>query len=119
MIFSHVFLPILHNIGLYIYTIRYRSDIKTLGFLLNDSKKKFKLISSLMFFCFYVYVQILKFFQEYFHKKKQKLYLSHIFKMQKIDIITSLWLFVRIWLKCQKSFTIHFGHFLLEFRCRL
>jgi hypothetical protein len=71
MIFSHVFLPILHNIGLYIYTIRYRSDIKILGFLLNDSKKKFKLISSLMFFCFYVYVQILKFFQEYFHKKNK------------------------------------------------
>ena len=34
MIFSHVFfISILHNIGLYIYTVRYKSDIKIPGFL--------------------------------------------------------------------------------------
>jgi hypothetical protein len=39
MIFSNTFLPILHNIGLYIYTIKYKSGIKILGFLQNISKK--------------------------------------------------------------------------------
>jgi hypothetical protein len=40
MIFSNIFLPILHNIGLYIYTVKYKSDIKIPGFLRNISKKK-------------------------------------------------------------------------------
>jgi hypothetical protein len=37
VIFSHVFPIILHNIGLYIYIVRYRYDIKILGFLQNVS----------------------------------------------------------------------------------
>jgi hypothetical protein len=32
----------LHNIGLYIYTIKYKSGIKIPGFLWNISKKKFQ-----------------------------------------------------------------------------
>jgi len=39
MIFSNIFLPILHNIGLYIYTVKYKSGIKIPGFLRNISKK--------------------------------------------------------------------------------
>jgi hypothetical protein len=44
VIFSNIFLPILHNIGLYIYIIKYKSGIKTPDFLQNISKK-FKTIS--------------------------------------------------------------------------
>jgi hypothetical protein len=33
LIFSNIFLPILHNIGLYIYTVKYKSGIKIPGFL--------------------------------------------------------------------------------------
>jgi hypothetical protein len=40
-----MFLPILHNIGLYIYTIKYKSGIKIPGFLRNISKKKLKTFS--------------------------------------------------------------------------
>jgi len=39
MIFSNIFLSILHNIGLYIYTVKYKSGIKIPGFLRNISKK--------------------------------------------------------------------------------
>jgi hypothetical protein len=44
VIFLYVFLIILHNIGLYIYIVRYISDIKIPDFLQNISKKnkKFK-----------------------------------------------------------------------------
>jgi len=42
VIFSNIFLPILHNIGLSIYTVKYKSGIKTPGFLQNISKKKSK-----------------------------------------------------------------------------
>jgi len=50
LLFSRIyFLPILHNIGLYIYTVKYKSGIKILGFLQNISKikkeKNFKKIS--------------------------------------------------------------------------
>jgi len=38
-IFSNVFLPIVHNIGLYIYTVKYKSGIKILDLLQNISKK--------------------------------------------------------------------------------
>jgi hypothetical protein len=83
MIFLHVFLSILHNIGLYIYIVRYISDIRIPGFLQNISKKKlktnlkmFKLISlfkrqkkKIKIFCFHAYDQILKSFQAYFYKK--------------------------------------------------
>jgi hypothetical protein len=33
VIFSNIFLPVLHNIGLYIYTVKYKSGIKIPGFL--------------------------------------------------------------------------------------
>jgi hypothetical protein len=39
VIFSNIFLPILHKIGLYIYTIKYKSGIKIPSFLWNISKK--------------------------------------------------------------------------------
>jgi hypothetical protein len=39
VIFSNIFLPILYNIGLYIYTVKYKSGIKIPGFLQNISKK--------------------------------------------------------------------------------
>jgi hypothetical protein len=39
VIFSNIFLPILHNIGLYIYIVKYNSGIKIPGFLRNISKK--------------------------------------------------------------------------------
>jgi len=40
VIFSNIFLPILHNIGLYIYTVKYKPGIKIPVFLRNISKKK-------------------------------------------------------------------------------
>jgi len=49
MIFSRVFLSISHNIGLYIYTIRYKSGIKIPGFLPKKISKKIqKTISKLL-----------------------------------------------------------------------
>jgi hypothetical protein len=42
VIFSNVFLPILLNIGLYTYIVRYKSGIKIPGFLRNISKKNSK-----------------------------------------------------------------------------
>jgi len=77
MIFLHVFLSILDNIGLYIYTVTYRSNIKIPSFLQNisinfflKSLKFFKLISSIKkqkkknkkIFYFHVCDQILKVF---------------------------------------------------------
>jgi len=35
VIFSNMFLPILHNIELYIYIVKYKSGIKIPGFLWN------------------------------------------------------------------------------------
>jgi hypothetical protein len=45
VIFSNNFLPILHNIGLYIYTVKYKSGIKIPRFLQNISKQIQKKIS--------------------------------------------------------------------------
>jgi len=42
VIFSNIFLPILHNIRLYIYIVKYKSDIKIPSFLQNISKKNSK-----------------------------------------------------------------------------
>jgi len=79
VIFLNIFLPILHNIGLYIYTVKYKSGIKIPGFLRNISKKKFKTFSKkyqklLNQFPFkkkknilFSYGQILKILQPYFH----------------------------------------------------
>jgi len=83
VIFSNIFLPILHNIGLYIYTVKYKSGIKIPGFLRNISKiKNFKIFSKRKKY-FVAYGQILKIFQAYFSLKKIK-------KNPKMDIITSL-----------------------------
>jgi hypothetical protein len=38
VIFSNIFLPILQNIGLYIYIVKYNFGIKIPGFLQNISK---------------------------------------------------------------------------------
>jgi hypothetical protein len=40
LIFLNVFLPILFNIGLYTYTVRYKSGIKIPGFSLKYFPKK-------------------------------------------------------------------------------
>jgi hypothetical protein len=64
VIFSNIFLFILHNIRLYIYTVKYKSNIKVPGFLQNFSKKKFKTFFLKKYFV--AYGQILKFFQAYF-----------------------------------------------------
>jgi hypothetical protein len=40
VIFSNIFLPILHNIGLYIYIVKYKSGIKIPGFFPKYFKKK-------------------------------------------------------------------------------
>jgi hypothetical protein len=50
MIFLYVILTILHNIGLYIYIVRYRSNIKILSFPRNISKKNLKLKKKSQFF---------------------------------------------------------------------
>ena len=110
MMFLQFFLPILFNIRLYFYTVKYKSSIKILSFLWNISKnnffknlKTFKLISlfkrkkrNKKMFCFHAYNQVLKCFQAYLHDKKtKKMNLYHVLKC-KMDIITSLWLSIRI-----------------------
>jgi len=45
VIFSKIVLLIFHNIGLYIYTVKYKSGIKIPGFLQNIFLKKFKTFS--------------------------------------------------------------------------
>jgi len=42
MIFSNIVLLIVYNIGLYIYTVKYKSNIKIPGFLQNIFKKNSK-----------------------------------------------------------------------------
>ena len=115
MIFSYVFLPILHNIGLYIYIVRYEFNIKILGFLqtisnfflkIQKNLKTCKLISHFKkqkqkakMFSFHPYGQILKVFQENFYIKNKKLHLFHVLKMQnknKNYIVTSLLLSIMI-----------------------
>jgi len=77
VIFSNIFLSILHNIGLYIYIVKYKSGIKIPNFLQN------------IFFKKVFYSQILKTFPSIFSLKN--LHLSHVLKKNpKIDIITSL-----------------------------
>jgi hypothetical protein len=69
MIFSNIFLSILHNIGLYIYIVKYKSGIKILGFLQNMLKKIKKHFQKEKKY-FAAYGQILKFFHAYFSYKK-------------------------------------------------
>jgi hypothetical protein len=51
VIFSNIFLPILHNIGLYIYTVKYKPGIKIPVFLRNISKKKKNKQKYILFSC--------------------------------------------------------------------
>jgi len=79
VIFSYIFLPILYDIGLYIYTVKYKSGIKIPGFLRNLSKKNSKYFQKKkkIFYCIRPNSKI--FFQAYFSlKKKQKLHLFHV-----------------------------------------
>jgi hypothetical protein len=62
VIFLNIFLPSLLNIGLYTYMVRYKSGIKTPGFLRNTSKKKFKKRKKY----FIAYGQVLKNFPSMF-----------------------------------------------------
>jgi len=69
--FSQIFFyQFLYNIGLYIYTVKYKSGIKIPDFLRNVSKKKIKTFSKIKKY-FIAYGQILKFFQAYFSLKKK------------------------------------------------
>jgi hypothetical protein len=63
-------------------------------------------------FCCRAYDHISKVFQAYFYKK-QKLHLSHVLKC-KMNIITNLWLSVKVWPKYQKPFTNHFVHLIFK-----
>lgn len=72
MILSHVFIPILFNIGSYIYIIRYKPDTKYMFF-----KNIF----------FRAYDQILKVFQAYCHNCF--LQPSHVLKYN-MDIVSNL-----------------------------
>jgi hypothetical protein len=65
VIFSNIFLPILHNIGLNIYTVKYKSGIKIPGFFSKIFQKKNQNILKNKKY-FVAYGQILKFFQAYF-----------------------------------------------------
>ena len=95
VIFSNIFLPILHNIGLYIYTVKYKSGIKIPGFLRNISKNIYIqniFIKKKIFHCIQPAPKILPsiFFKKQ-KTKKQKLHLFHVFlKNKKMDIVTSL-----------------------------
>jgi len=62
----------MHNIRLYIYTVKYKSSIKIPGFLQNISKKNKKIIQNIFKKTkyFVAYGQILKFSQSYFSLKK-------------------------------------------------
>jgi hypothetical protein len=55
MIFSCIFLSILRNIGLYFYTVKYKFNIKILGFCQNIAKK---IIKQKNIFCFHAYGQV-------------------------------------------------------------
>jgi hypothetical protein len=78
VIFSNIFLPILHNIGLYIYIVKYKSGIK---YLIFSGKKEEE---------FHAYDQNLKTFPSiFFFKKKKDLHLSHVLKIE-MDIMTGL-----------------------------
>jgi len=75
VIFSIFFLPILHNIGWYIYTVKYKYGINIPGFsskYFKKKKKKFQNIFKKKKY-FVAYGQILKFFSSiFFIKKKTK-----------------------------------------------
>jgi len=98
VIFLNIFLLILHNISLYIYTVKYKSGIKIPGFLQNISKKlklkkfqktSFKSISILkkLFSC--IRSNPKKNLSIFFIRKiKIKLNLFHVKK--KMDIVTNL-----------------------------
>jgi len=47
IVISKIFLTIFHNIGLYIYTVKYKSSIKIPDFLQNISKKNKKIIQNI------------------------------------------------------------------------
>jgi len=72
VIFSNIFLPILYDIGLYIYTVKYKSGIKIPGFLRNISKTQ-KKIKNIRKKYFIAHGQILIFFSSIFFIKKTKI----------------------------------------------
>jgi len=76
MIFLHIFLPILHNIRLYIYTVKYKSDLKIPCFIQNISKKIQNIFKKKIFHC--IRPNLKSFPSIIFKKKKQKLHLFHV-----------------------------------------
>jgi hypothetical protein len=76
MIFSNIFLSILHNIGLYIYTVKYKSGIKLSGFVENILKKKISKHLQKEKKIFYCIRPNPKIFPSIFFK--QKLHLFHV-----------------------------------------
>ena len=79
VIFLNIFLPSLLNIGLYTYMVRYKSGIKTPGFLRNTSKKKFKKRKKY----FIAYGQVLKIFPSMFSFQNKKIASFSCFKNPK------------------------------------
>jgi len=72
VIFSNIVLLIFHNIRLYIYTVKYKFDIKISDFLQNISKKKFKtFFLKKIFYCIQTNSKI--FPSIFFIKKKTKI----------------------------------------------
>ena len=71
MIFSNIFLLILHNIGLYIYIVKYKSGIKIPVFLRNVFKKKNSKHFQKEKNIFFAHGQILNFFSSIFFIKKK------------------------------------------------
>jgi hypothetical protein len=81
--FWHIFLPLLYNIGLYIYTVKYKSGIKIHGFLQNISKKSKKIIQNIfkkkkIFYC--IRPNPKNFPSIFFIKKKTKIAFFSCFK---------------------------------------
>jgi len=72
VIFSNIFLPILYDIELYIYTIKYKSGIIISGFLRNISKTQKTKIQNIRKKYFIAHSQILNFFSSIFFIKKTK-----------------------------------------------
>jgi len=102
VIFSNIFLPILHNIGLYIYTVKYKSGIKIPSFLQNILKNFQNIFKKKkIFYCIRPNPKI---FPSIFFIKKNCIFFMFK-KKSKMDIVTSLWLSFWIWPTYQKSFS--------------
>jgi len=70
VIFSNIFLQNLHNMGLYIYIVKYKSGIKIPDFLQNISKKNLKHFKKISKKFKLIFPFKKKYFHAYLHKNK-------------------------------------------------